>query len=164
MQIRRIFSNALVMTLAALGFTACDSEKQEKYVAQLSAANEVPANASSASGRVVFIVSRDGSYAEYSEQVTGLSAGITGVHFHRAAAGVNGPIVLSAFFDDATGAARNSLVPGTSELEIKQDISRRVTKAQLDAIIADLRAGNIYANVHTSNRPGGEIRGQMVKQ
>ncbi len=160
---RRFFGNALIVTIAALGLTACESDPQEKYVAELRGSNEVPANTSSAIGRVVLLVSRDASYAEYSVEASGLSGGIRGGHFHRAAAGVNGPIVLSFFFN-ADGSPLPAPVPGTTDLEINKAIARTITKAQLDVILADLRAGNLYANVHTPNFPGGEIRGQMTRQ
>ena len=65
---------------------------------------------------------------------------------------------------EIAGVATNSVVPGTTDLEINKAIARTITKAQLDIILADLRAGNLYANVHTPNFPGGEIRGQMTKQ
>ena len=159
MQLRRTFTNALILSIAALGVTACDSDPQEKYVAELSAANEVPTNASTAVGRVVFLVSRDASYAEYSVEATGLSAGIQGGHFHRGAAGANGGVLLSFF-----GLGVNSVTPGTTDLEINKVVGRTVSKSDLDLILTDLRAGNIYANIHTPNRPGGEIRGQMVRQ
>ncbi len=161
--LRRTLAQTLVVGIAALGLSACDSDAQEKYVAELRSSNEVPPNSSAAVGRVVLLVSRDGSYAEYSVEASGLSAGIQGGHFHRAAAGVNGPVILSFFFNSA-GVATNSVVPGTTDLEINKAIARTITKAQLDIILADLRAGNLYANVHTPNFHGGEIRGQMTKQ
>lgn len=160
---RRILTHALLVTVAAFGFTACDDEPQEQYVAQLSASNEVPANPSTAIGRVVLLVNRDASAAEYSVEVDGLSAGIQGGHFHRGPAGANGPVILSFFFD-SSGNPTNSVTPGTTDLEINKAIARTLTKSQLDVILADLRAGNLYANVHTPTRPGGEVRGQMVKQ
>lgn len=163
MHLRRLFTNALIGSIAAFGLTACDNDPQEKYVAELRASNEVPVNNSSAVGRVVFLVSRDASYAEYSVEVSGLTGGIRGGHFHRAAAGVNGPVILSFFFN-SDGTPNNGPTPGTTDLEINKAIARTVTKAQLDSILTDLRAGNLYANVHTPNFPGGEIRGQMIKQ
>ena len=33
-----------------------------------------------------------------------------------------------------------------------------------DSLIVLLRNGNSYANVHTSANPGGELRGQLIKQ
>lgn len=160
---RRIFGNALLIGLASLSITACSSDPQEKYVAELRSSNEVPTNSSSASGRVVLLVSRDASYAEYSVEQGGLTGGIRGGHFHRAAAGVNGAVVLSFFFN-ADGTGNNAPVPGTTDLELQGSIGRTITKAQLDPILADLRAGNLYANIHTPNFLGGEIRGQLVKQ
>ena len=154
---------SLVAGFTTLGVLGCSSDPQEKYVAQLSSSNEVPANSSSASGRVVLLVARDASYAEYSVEQGGLSGGIRGGHFHRAASGANGPIVLSFFFN-ADGTGNNAPVPGTTDLEINKAIARTITKAQLDPILADLRAGNLYANIHTPNFPGGEIRGQLIKQ
>lgn len=163
MKTRRFFGNALVISIATLGLAACDSDPQEKYVAELRGSNEVPANSSSAIGRVVLLVSRDASYAEYSVEANGLSAGIQGGHFHRGAAGTNGGVILSFFFN-SSGVATNSVTPGTTDLEINKAIARTITKAQLDVILADLRAGNLYANVHTPTYPGGEIRGQMIRQ
>lgn len=160
---RRIFGNAFLIGLASLSVTACSSDPQEKYVAELRSSNEVPTNSSSASGRVVLLVSRDASYAEYSVEQGGLTGGIRGGHFHRAAAGVNGAVVLSFFFN-ADGTGNNAPVPGTTDLELQGSIGRTITKAQLDPILADLRAGNLYANIHTPNFLGGEIRGQLVKQ
>ena len=163
MHSHRILAYAVLAGLATLSITACSSDPQEKYVAELRSSNEVPVNSSSAQGRVVLLVSRDASYAEYSVEQGGLTGGIRGGHFHRAATGVNGPIVLSFFFD-TTGAPVNAPVPGTTDLEQQGSIGRTITKAQLDTILTDLRAGNLYANIHTPNNPGGEIRGQMVKQ
>lgn len=159
----RTTARAFLLSSLALGLTACDSDPQEKYVAELRGSNEVPGNTSTATGRVVLLVSRDASYAEYSVEVNGLSGGIQGGHFHRGAAGTNGSVVLSFFFN-SVGQPANGVNPGTTDLEINKAIGRTVNKTQLDAILADLRAGNIYANVHTPNFPGGEVRGQMIKQ
>lgn len=159
----RAFGSAIVVFLAILGSSACSSDPQEKYVAELRSSNEVPANSSTAVGRVVLLVSRDASYAEYSVEQGGLTGGIRGGHFHRAAAGVNGPIALSFFFN-ADGTENRTPTPGTTDLEASQAIARTITKTQLDTILADLRAGNLYANIHTPNFPGGEIRGQLLKQ
>jgi hypothetical protein len=161
--LRRTLAHALVIGILALGISACDSDPQEKYVAELRASNEVPPNSSTAVGQVVLLVSRDASYAEYSVEASGLTGGIRGGHFHRAAAGVNGPIVLSFFFN-SDGTENRAPTPGTTDLEANKAIARTITKAQLDLILPDLRAGNLYANIHTPANPGGEIRGQMIKQ
>jgi hypothetical protein len=154
-------SNALLrcgLALAvALGVSGCSEQDQEKYVATLSGANEVPAVSTSASGRVVLIVAADGQSAEYSVEASGLGSGVTGGHFHRGAAGLNGPVILSFY-------STNGVAAGSTDLEREGRIARVINKTQLDTILTDLRAGNLYANIHTSLRPGGEIRGQMTRQ
>ena len=159
----RIPGRVLSAAVLALAVTGCNNQEQERYVAELSAANEVPANTSTAAGRVVLLINEDGTGAEYSVEIDGLSAGIQGGHFHRAPSGANGPIVLSFFFNSA-GVATNGVTPGTTDLEINKAIARTITKTQLDAILSDLRAGNLYANVHTPTRPGGEVRGQLIRK
>ena len=38
---------------------------------------------------------------------------------------------------------------------------QQLTKGDLTEVIAAMRVGAAYANVHTSLSPGGEIRGQI---
>jgi hypothetical protein len=68
--------------------------------------------------------------------------GPTLIHIHRGAAGVNGPIV----FD---------LGDPTSPVQA-------TWSGMTPADVADLLAGDLYINIHTSGRPAGEIRGQML--
>jgi hypothetical protein len=37
-----------------------------------------------------------------------------------------------------------------------------IAAGELNELIAALRSGNCYANLHTNKHPGGEIRGQIV--
>jgi hypothetical protein len=75
--------------------------------------------------------------------VTGVSPDeITAAHIHRGARGVNGPII---HFLSATGFTQ---------------VSGRIQLSAAD--VADLRAGNLYANIHSKTNPGGVARGQIV--
>jgi hypothetical protein len=75
--------------------------------------------------------------------VSGLSPNlVTAAHIHRGAVGVNGPII---HFISATGFTQ---VEGTIVLS--------------EADVADLRAGNLYFNVHSVENPGGFARGQLI--
>jgi hypothetical protein len=64
----------------------------------------------------------------------------------------------------ADGSGNNAPTLGTTDLERDCAIARTITQAQLSPILADLGAGNIYANIHTPNFPGGEIPGQLARQ
>ncbi|HYK02112.1 MAG TPA: CHRD domain-containing protein [Thermoanaerobaculia bacterium] len=66
----------------------------------------------------------------------------TVMHIHRAPAGSNGDIVFDL------GEPASPVIATWS--------------AMTPAEVADLMAGNFYVNIHTSGRPSGEIRGQIV--
>jgi CHRD domain/Secretion system C-terminal sorting domain len=112
-----------------------------------SGAQEVPANASTATGTV------QGSYDPKSGllgiKVTyaGLAANATASHIHRAAAGVNGPVIIDftplGFTFGAQSGTFSKVIP--------------LTPAQA----TDLFAGNLYVNIHNASFPGGEIRAQL---
>lgn len=82
---------------------------------------------------------------------------LTGMHIHRGAAGVNGPIVIDSAFRttaDATGTAgiarqQNPVLFNTAAITAATDM------------IAD--PSGFYFNIHSSVYPGGVIRGQMQR-
>jgi hypothetical protein len=87
-------------------------------------------------------------------------------HIHRAAAGVNGGIVFG--FIDNMGVAllndQNDLVVDKANLHITGawDLNEG-NGTTLTAELANLLAGNLYMNFHTSDHAGGEIRGQLLQ-
>lgn len=111
--------------------------------AQLSGANEVPANESTATG-VARFVANPSTYdpvsqtlrVDYTLIVEGLE-NITGAHVHRGAAGVNGPVAYP-------------LQVGAGSFNMAA------------ADLVPLLTGQFYVNVHTQAIPAGEIRGQIL--
>jgi hypothetical protein len=83
----------------------------------------------------------------YFVTITGVAAAdVTGGHIHRAPRGSNGPIIIP--FTSPDGKADGvTYYAGTAKMT--------------DADIADLRAGNLYANVHSKANPGGFARAQL---
>ena len=119
-------------------------EAPESFMGMLTGDQEVPAVTTTATGIISVHYTANTNVLEINAQWDGLSAAITGVHLHNAAAGMSGGVVQNL----------SSFVIGNS---IK-------IKIQAGSYIEDLRAGNIYLNVHTSNNPGGEIRAQLHAQ
>ena len=113
--------------------------------ASLSAAAEVPPNASSATGSLQGSYNKDTKLLSWKLVYSGLSGPATMAHFHGPAMpGENAGVAVP--FKTAV-----SPIEGKATLTPEQ--------------VNDLLAGKWYANVHTAQHPGGEIRGQlMLKQ
>jgi CHRD domain-containing protein len=105
----------------------------------LTGAQEVPAVGTSAKGSGSFRVAEDGTItgSVKTEGVQGTMA-----HIHRGAKGQNGPVIIPLTKNGDTYS-----VPEGKKLT--------------DAQIADLKAGNLYVNVHSNAHKGGEIRAQL---
>lgn len=112
----------------------------QTFVFHLSGDQEVPPVPSVATGGCHGVL--DQPAATFSVICVHNVIGATVMHIHRGAAGVNGDIVFD-LGDPASPvtATWTSMTP---------------------ADIADLLAGNLYINIHTSGRPAGEIRGQIL--
>ncbi len=138
--------------------------------------NENPPNDSPAQGQAIFRLSDDGSSVDY----TLIAANIENAfmaHIHLAPAGVNGPIVVWLFPSTAPvpgplGAGRfdGVLAQGTFTAANLVNVLKGHPLAEL---IAAMRSGGAYVNVHTNDGiapantgpgdlPGGEIRGQLT--
>ncbi|MEP6793977.1 MAG: CHRD domain-containing protein [Saprospiraceae bacterium] len=104
-----------------------------------------PINAPNAQGSGLASIDRLHSNLNLSIVTDGLTGDLTAAHLHAAPMGVNGGVILPLTTFFVNGAVFGSGVP--------------VDTSILNAIIA----GNVYANVHTAQHPGGELRGQIVK-
>ena len=123
--------------------TAAASAEVVKLQADLKGSNEVPPNTSSGAGKAEATYDTDTKALTYTITYAGLSGPAMGAHFHGPSeAGKNAGIALP--FKTV-----QSPIQGTATL----------TEAQA----ADLLAGKWYANIHTAQNPGGELRGQMMK-
>ena len=116
-------------------------EAAESFGAELNGTNEVPAVNTTGKGLASVIYTANTNILEINLLATKLTGPITGIHFHKGAPGVSGAVIedLKPF-----------LIGNTI-----------MVKFNPGAYIQDLRAGNIYINIHTDAFPGGEIRGQV---
>jgi hypothetical protein len=157
--------NALIAVCGAiLAFTmvSCNdaTEDQQLFQADLTGAGEVPPRPTAANGAVGFAVS--GNTVAYSIEVNGITS-VTGAHIHSGAAGANGSIRIGLF----PGPGTNFLPTGTSTGAITGVLiqgsftASDVTGVSFDELLNQMRNGTAYANVHTTQFPGGEIRGQI---
>ena len=114
---------------------------------QLTSAQEVPANNSTASGTADVTYNRETKMLSYTVNYSGLTGNATMAHIHGTAAkGANAGVKkdLGNVLQKATsGSFTDSVQIGN---EIKED---------------SLLSGFYYFNIHTAKNPAGEIRGQI---
>ena len=114
--------------------------------ADLSARSQVPPNASSATGRADIRLDTTSGNLSWTINYSGLTAPLSAAHFHGpAAVGANAGVIVPI-----ANAGASSPLTGMATLSPTQ--------------VADVLAGRWYVNIHTSNNPGGEIRGQVVRR
>ena len=134
---------ALVLFIGAVAPAAKVEAAVVTFEAEMLGSNEVPAAASPANGYARFTFNDQTGELTYAVWVRGVSSNqVTASHIHRAPVGVAGPPVYTL----ATG-------PFDS-------ISGSIMLTAED--IADLRAGNLYVNIHTTSNPPGAARAQLV--
>ena len=138
--------------IAALSLAACNdaAKGQTLFHATLSAANEVPARGTGANGAAGFTL--DGDRVLYSIEANQIE-NVTMSHIHSGAEGVNGPVRVFLFRGPTTGTVNGRLVEGSFT-------AADVTGISFEALLAEMQAGTAYVNVHTTQFPGGEMRGQ----
>jgi hypothetical protein len=151
---------SLVLLVALLATVAVASPRT--LTTQLSGAEEVPMNDSAGRGVAVVQLSQDGSALTYRLNVANIE-NVTQAHIHLGAAGSNGPVVAWLYPSGPPaqlipGRSSGTLATGTITAE---DLVGPLAGQPLSALWSSIAAGTAYVNVHTSQHPPGEIRGQM---
>ena len=142
--------------------------KTVTFTATLRASNEVPANTSTGTGTFTATLDTTTGVFKWDVTFTGLTSNVTLGHIHGpAAAGVNAGTTIN--FAGGTGITGNSFTTGAPAGTATGTITLNASTAVTNAINGDslkklLFAGLTYANIHTTQNGGGEIRGQIAKQ
>lgn len=148
------------LLIGGLAVTACEDDDDPgglatRFSATLDGDSEVPPTQSTATGTASFEI--DGDEIDFTLNTTGLT-NVTAAHIHGpAGAGANASIIVPLFNATTEGDWDGSK---TSSFDAG-DIASGQATASLSALIALMRAGNAYVNVHTTEDPGGAIRGQI---
>ena len=167
----------LHVTLAALMIASVPTlVRAERIQAKLVGYQEVPAVSTPASGEFHAKISRDETSISYELTYGNLIGTVQQSHIHFAQRGVNGSVVVwlcqtATTPAPATVAAitpfcpQSGTVTGTitaASVVAAGTASQQIVAGELAEVIAAIRAGVAYANVHaTPLNPGGEIRGQI---
>jgi hypothetical protein len=135
---------AFGLGLAALALALPGVAPAQKVclIAEIDGAQEVPPNPSPAKGTAVFVVDTAANVLTYQITIEGLIGVETSAHIHGyAPPGANGGVKFAL----PLGATKAGIWPYPAADE------------------AAILAGLAYVNIHTTTSPGGEVRGQMVR-
>lgn len=135
------------------------------FIAGLTGGQEVPPVETSAQGGALFSVAEDGSSLEYAVVVNALE-NVTQGHIHLGGADENGPVVVWLYPGPDEQEPR--LMEGRTDAVLAsgsiaaEHLVGELEGESLDALVAEMAAGNAYVNLHTEANPAGEIRGQLT--
>jgi len=134
-----LFRRATPIALMFLASTSLYA--QQPMAVTLKGSAEVPVVTTSATGTAQITV--------LPSRVVSGEAGVTGMgptvaHIHEAAAGKNGPPIIS--------------LTKTANDRFSVPLDAKLTEAQYTSYLA----GNFYVNVHSAQHPDGEIRAQLM--
>ena len=143
----------LLATLALLVLGAGAAYADTGFSCNLSSVQEVPANASTASGTATFVLNVAQTSLSVNVQFVNLIGTYTASHLHSpGAAGVNAPVRFP-FVCTTTNGGHNGTFNG-----FWNQVS---TPTLASGDVTNLLNQLIYVNIHSTSFPGGEIRGQI---
>ncbi len=149
---RRLLATAGLVLAAGCSDTGPTGERA---LAILSGQDEVPPVVTSAAGSAAFTILADGT-VEFSLTVQNIT-GVTAARLYQGQPGAIGTILLTLYAN----------APGTPPIASEVLAVGRITPAgiapvPMNSLLTLLRTAGAYVNVHTTGRPNGEIRGQIV--
>jgi len=131
---------------------------------------EVPAVSSAASGRFKASIDKASDTLRYEVSYSGLEGDVRQSHIHFGQRGVNGGITIwlcqTAVNVSPVASTPQCPQSGTvtgvvSAADVVGPAGQGVSAGEFAEVLAAIRAGVAYVNVHSSKFPGGEIRGQL---
>jgi hypothetical protein len=164
---------AFVLAAGAASYAVAGGGKNRFRTATLNGYEENPDISTVANGRFEVTLDSAAQTFTYKLSYSGLEGDVQQAHIHFAKRGVNGGITLFLCSNLGNGPAGTPACPASPGT-----VSRTVGAAEIVApavagtpqgieagsfaeLAAAMRAGNTYANVHSSKWPGGEIRAQI---
>jgi hypothetical protein len=156
------FWTIAVLAASLLAAPATHSQT-ERFSASLSGAEEVPPINTAGSGAFEMTIQQ--GTITFSLTFSDLSSPLGVAHLHFAPTKVSGGVTI--FLCGGGGqpdcpAATSGTITGTiTAANVTGPSAQGIAPGDLDSALAAVRAGLSYANMHTTNFGGGEIRGQV---
>lgn len=164
----RITAAAAVIALLGLGSYAVAGGGSKSFSASpLSGYEENPDISTHATGSFKAQLGDDGGSLHWQLSYSGIEGGnVLQSHIHFGKRAVNGGISIFLCTNLNTATTDDCPQSGTiSGVADRDDVvgpaGQGIAAGELEEILAAMRAGHAYVNVHTQTYPGGEIRAQI---
>jgi hypothetical protein len=157
--------------------TRIDGNESQALRAGLSADREVPIVSSLATGTFRASVADDDLSFDYELNYEGFDGTVTQSHIHIAQEFASGGISVwlcqtalnpapaavaaSTPFCGAPGGEGHEATGTISAADVIGPTGQAIPAAAFAELMAMIRSGNAYVNVHSTSAPGGEVRGQI---
>jgi len=153
----------VVLFLPILDSLAGESPDVNSFTATLSGFEEVPAISTAGRGEFSAQLNDEETTLTYELEYSGLEGTATAAHVHLGQRGVNGGI---SFFLCGGGnkpacPAQGTVTGTVVAADVTGPAGQGIEPGEFAEIIAAMKSGVTYANVHSDKHPGGEIRGQL---
>ena len=168
-RIKLVVAVAAACVLIAIGSVA-SARGSGKFEGHLTSYQEVPALSTPGAGDFRARLDKDGQSMTYELTFGGTESTVTQSHIHFENATNNGPVVVFLCTNLGNGPAGTQACPtggGTITGTIRAaDVGggaagQGLAAGEFDEFVRALRSGATYVNVHSTNRPTGEIRAQI---
>ena len=167
----RVVAVAGVIALLGVGSFAVAGDGTRNFDGSpLNGYEENPDVSTVASGSFEARLSQDGTALAYELSYSGLEGTVTQAHIHFGKPAVNGGISMwlcetagtqSPSASTPTCPQSGTVTGELTALEVVGPAGQGIAAGEFEEILAALRAGHAYANVHSSKFGGGEIRAQI---
>jgi len=170
---KRIAMWTAAVIVLATGVVALTQDGGARRIREvMTGVKEVPVVSSTGHGVFTATINNEGTEIAYKLVFEGLETPITQSHIHLGPPNNTGNIDIFLCTNLANGPAGTQLCPGPDATEgtIEGVITaanvlplpaQGIAAGELDEVIALMRAGVTYVNIHTVRSPAGEIRSQI---
>lgn len=167
-----VFSLLAVTTVSAVAL----AQGFIMFREQLTGFEEVPSVSTAGGGQFNARIRRDVPEIEWELRYADLEGAVQQAHIHFAQAGVNGGIAVFLCTNLGNGPAGIQPCPASPAIisgviqaaDVSPNIpataaarTQGINTGQIEELIAAMRAGATYVNVHSTMWPGGEVRAQI---
>ena len=167
--LRVVVFGAVIALLGIASYAIAGGSKHKLKEVTLEGYQENPDVSTAATGSFEANIAKDDQSLTYTVDYSGLEGSVTMSHIHFGKSAVNGGISIWL-----CGTAASPGPAGTPTCPASGTVTRTVSAADVVGpagqgidpgafaeIVAAIRAGHAYANVHSSKFPAGEIRAQI---